>query len=233
VRQQTKLEKTIRDYLTKQGVQALVRVVTANDPFDGARQLIETYGLGPLVPNTIVIGASEDEKNRDRYCHLIADLHQAQRNLVILRENRDRGFGKRQRIDVWWGGMQANGGLMLVLAYLLRTNLEWRNATIYLKLVVSDEAAAQSAQANLENIVQQLRIPAIPKVLIAAGRSFDLILQESSHQADLIFLGMATPDHPDFVHYYEGLQARTSNLPTSILVLAAPGFSFHEVLGQS
>lgn len=232
VAQQATLEKTIRDYLEKQGVQALVRLVTAPDPFEGALQLVEIYGLGALVPNTILLGDSEEPSRRDRYCQLIAELHRAKRNVVILRENSTLGFGARQRIDVWWGGMQANGSLMLLLAYLLHSNMEWRNAKIYLKLVVSDELAAQAAEANLHRLIKQVRMRALPQVIVAAGRSFETILQESSAKADLIFLGMATPGE-QFSRYYESLQTRTANLPTTLFVLAALDFALSGVLTES
>jgi solute carrier family 12 sodium/potassium/chloride transporter 2 len=230
IAQQAKLEATIRDYLDRRGVQALVRLVTAPDPFEGAKQLVETYGLGPLVPNTILLGDSEESSRRDRYCQMLTQLHRAKRNVVILRENTAKGFGSRRRIDVWWGGgVQANGGLMLLLAYLLRSDIDWRNAEICLKLVVPNEAAAQAARANVEGLVKQIRIGASSQILVADGRSFDTILHESSEKADLIFLGIATPKD-NFSDYYENLQARAANLPTTLLVLAAPDFAFGEVL---
>jgi solute carrier family 12 sodium/potassium/chloride transporter 2 len=232
--QQTQLEATIRDYLERRNVRALVRVVTAPDPFIGAERLVETYGLGSLVPNTILLGDSEEPTRRERYCSAIASIHRAQRSIVILRDNRDRGFGLHRRIDVWWGGLQANGSLMLLLAYLLRTEIDWREAQIYLKLVVGDATAARAAQTNLAQMTKKLRIEAIPKVLASDGRSFDDILHDSSQNADLVFLGMATPAETDnYTQYYERLQARAAGLPTTLFVLAAPDFSFEEVLSES
>ena len=230
--QQVKLEKTIRDYLDKRGVQSLVRVVTANNPFDGALRLIEAYGLGPLVPNTIVLGDSEEPSRREQYCQMIASIHNSKRNLVIFRENTKNSFGLRRRIDVWWGGMQNNGSLMLLLAYLLRTDINWRNAQIYLKLVVPDLAAAAAAQNNLNDFVKRLRIDVVSQVIEAEGRSFPDILHQSSQNADLIFLGMAKPGD-NYTHYYESLQARVANLPSTIFVLAAPDFAFGEVLSET
>lgn len=233
---QVELEKTMQDFLEKQGVQALVRLVTASDPFEGAIRLVETYGLGLVMPNTVVLGDSEDPKRRDRYCQMLRELHQADRSVVILRENARLGFGKREQIDVWWGGIQSNGGLMLLLAYLLRSNVDWRNATICLKLVVPNEQAAQAAKANLNHLIKQVRIDAASHVLIADGRSFDEILQESSQKADLVCLGMAIPDEQfstaEFTAYYERLQARTTGLPTTLFVLAAPDFAFSEILSE-
>ncbi|MEL6786244.1 MAG: Na-K-Cl cotransporter, partial [Cyanobacteria bacterium J06607_15] len=231
LKQQLNLEKTIRDYLQKRGVRALVRVVTAEDPFDGAVKLVETYGLGPLVPNTIVMGDSEQPESRTGFCNAIAEIHESKRNLVIFHENQQQGFGFRRKIDVWWGGMQSNGSLMLLLAYLLRTDINWRNAKIYLKLVVPNQAAAAAAKDNLNSFSKSLRIDVIPKVIVADGRSFDEILQQSSGNSDLVFLGMAAPSE-GFTDYYEKLQHKVANLPSTIFVLAAPDFAFGELLAE-
>ncbi|MEL6494008.1 MAG: amino acid permease [Cyanobacteria bacterium J06623_7] len=231
LQQQQKLEKTILEYLRKRGVRALTRVVTADDPFEGAVRLVETYGLGPLVPNTVVMGDSEQPERRAGFCQAIAEIHASKRNLVIFHENQQQGFGFRRKIDVWWGGMQSNGSLMLLLAYLLRTDINWRNAKIYLKLVVPNGAAAAAAKENLSSFSKSLRIDVIPKVIVADGRSFDEILQQSSGNSDLVFLGMAEPSD-GFVDYYEKLQHKVANLPSTIFVLAAPDFAFGELLAE-
>lgn len=231
LKQQLKLERTIRDYLQKRGIKALVRVVTATDPFEGALRLVETYGLGPLVPNTIVMGDSEEPSRRQQFCNAIVEIYASHRNVVIFRENQEQGFGFRRRIDVWWGGIQNNGSLMLLLAYLLRTDINWRSAKIYLKLVVADSNAAAAARKNLQDFGEKLRIDVIPKVIVAQGRSFTEIFQQSSRNADLVFLGMAQPA-ANFIEYYEGLQAKVTGMPSTIFVLAAAEFAFDEVLTE-
>ena len=227
---QQDMETTISKYLEKRGVQALVRVLTAPDPFEGAQRLVEIYGLGQVVPDTVLLGDSEAPKSRDRYCQLITHLHQAERNVVILRDQGLSDLKHRRRIDVWWGGLHANGSLMLILADLLKRNIAWRNAAIHLKLVVADEDAAKKAQPNLEELITQLRIDAKPEVMVAQG-SFDEILQKSSRAADMVFLGMATPGE-NFQQYYETLQTRTANLPSSVMVLASPNFAITNALTE-
>ena len=227
---QQEMETTISKYLEKRGVQALVRVLTAPDPFEGAQRLVEIYGLGQVVPDTVLLGDSEAPASRDRYCQLITHLHQAQKNVVVFRDQGLLDTASRRSIDVWWGGLHANGSLMLILADLLRGDVAWRNATIHLKLAVPDPEAAAKAQTNLENLIAHLRIDAKPEVLVAQG-PFDEILQKSSQAADLVFLGMATPGD-NFQQYYETLQRRTANLPSTITVLAAPEFAFTNVLTE-
>lgn len=234
VPQQKDMETTISKYLQKRGVQALVRVLTAPDPYEGAERLVEIYGLGQVVPDTVLLGDSEDPNSRDRYCTLIARLHKSERHVVIYHEpDEDRPKPRRsyRQIDVWWGGLHANGSLMLVLADLLRSDIEWREAKIYLKLVVPDQTAAKQARENLNRLTDDLRIQAEPSVLVADGQPFEKILEKSSGRADRIFLGMAVPDE-NFCEYYERLQQRVAVLPPTVFVLAAPDFMFTEVLTE-
>jgi amino acid transporter len=228
------LEENIRDFMAKRSVQGLVRVTTAEDPFQGAEDLVEAYGLGALVPNTVILGDSENAEVIDDYCDMIASFYQQQRNVIVVHDNKEKGFGKCQRIDVWWGGLKGNGGLMMILAYLLQSSRKWWNAKVNIKMVVESDKAAADTQRNLSRILEEIRIDAEAQVLVSNGKSFDDILHESSQGADLVLMGMAAPDQPEqgFVPYYEDLHNRLSNLPTTIMVLAAEEISFGEVLMQ-
>ena len=242
IAQQEKAEGVLRDFLDRKGVQAFAKVITADDPFDGTKQLLETYGMGPLVPNTVLIGDSEDPEpaSIERYCNTIKVCHGAKRNVVIIRDEDHEEVpdsasppmfikDEARRIDVWWGGLQSNGGLMLILAYLLRTSWRWRSAEIRLKLVVPNQAAAEAAEANLTNLTDSLRIGAKSEIILAEGRSFENILSDSSADANLVFLGLAVPKD-DSLAYYKTLQARVAGLPTTVLVLAAENLDFSEML---
>ena len=228
---QITMEAMIQDFLKRRGIQALVRLVQGADFFEGAERLVEVYGLGTLVPNTILLGNSEEPKSRDRYSQMIANFHQSQRNVIILRHQpaSSRHFRIKHRIDVWWGGLKNNGALMLILAELIRTSLTWREAEIRLKLVVPHQVAAQAAQTNLEAVTRRLQISARSQVLVAEGRPFASILKTSSKRADLVILGMATPN-ANFSQYFADLQTRTAGLPSTLFVLASEDLAFVEVL---
>jgi solute carrier family 12 (sodium/potassium/chloride transporter), member 2 len=226
---QARMERTISDYLEKRGVRGLVRLISAADPFDGGERLVEAYGLGPLVPNTVILGDSQMPSHRVAYCRMVRSFHRARRNVVIIRDDPDRGYGERRRIDVWWGGLQANGGLMMLLAYLLRTSSDWQGAHVNVNLVVPTAAAADGARSNLESILARTRTGARARIFVADGRPFPLILRETSADADLIFLGVAEPGD-DFVAYYQRQHAMVLGLPTVAFVLAAQEIDFSDVL---
>ena len=224
------IEHTIRDYLSERGVQSFVRTTTAENPFAGAERVAEDYGIGSLRPNTVMLGQTENPEHQDRYCDLITSLYAMRRNVVVLRGG-EKGFGDRRRIDVWWGGLKGNGGLMKILSYLLQTNVRWQNAEVRLNVVAADADEAEQRRDTLGPIVDQIRTGATLNVITADGRTFEDLLHETSGDADIVFLGMATPEEePDYPAYYAELQARTEGLPPTMFVLAAEEISFREVL---
>lgn len=225
---QQNMEKNVQDFLAKRSVQGLVRVMSAPDAFSGAERLVDAYGLGALVPNTIILGDSQDDELRQDYCNMIAHFHAQQRNVLVVHDQ-EEGFGERKQIDIWWGGLRGNGGLMMILGYLLQSSREWWDVEVNLKMVVDSEEAAEDAQQNISRIVDRIRTGAKTEVIFSKGRSFNEILHESSKDADLVFMGMAEPDE-NFAEYYKNLQSRLDDLPTTILVLAVEDISFDEVL---
>lgn len=226
-------EQGIREYLAKRGVQGLVRVVPAPDPFSGAERLVEYYGLGSLSPNTVLVGDTAREELRDRYCTMIERLHAARRNVVVVRDAESRGFGERRRVDIWWGGLQGNGSLLLILGYLLQSSLDWRGADVRMITVVPHEQARDRTLAHLQEVVHATRTGVRPVVEVADGRSFDTILHEVSSGSDLVLMGLQDPKtlgDAGFREYVEQMRRRTEGLPTTLFVLAGEEIVFREVL---
>ncbi|NND71793.1 MAG: Na-K-Cl cotransporter [Rhodothermales bacterium] len=225
----TSLENNIHEYLARRGVQALVRAIAAEDPFSGAETLVEAYGLGALVPNTIVLGNTRDPDNLDRYGRMIHRIYQSRRNIIIVNDDEDIGFGRKERIDVWWGGLKGNGGLIMILAHLLQTSIPWNSSQVRLRMIVPNQQAEQGAYENLSQIVSRIRTNFTPEIIVSNGRTFPEILQQYSSAADLVMLGMATPTE-NFGEYFGKLRDQTSSLPSTIFVLAAEEISFGDVL---
>jgi amino acid transporter len=227
---QRAMEATLADYLARRGVRALTRLIRAPTAFEGAERLMEAYGIGALVPNTMLLGASESEEHREDYSAMLTKFHAARRNVVVLHHNEVLGFGQQKRIDVWWGGFKRNGGLMMTLAYLLQTSVPWRGAHLRIKMVVPTEAAAESARDNLSAIIRNLRTPVSPEVIVSDGRPFDQILSASSAHSDLIFMGMRVPDEDGYAEYLAGLRQQVYRLPSTAFVLAAEDLQFSDIL---
>ncbi|MFW5761349.1 MAG: Na-K-Cl cotransporter [Cyclobacteriaceae bacterium] len=223
------MEENIRDYLVQKNVRSLVKVITAKDPFSGGKLLVDTYGLGALVPNTILLGDTREPSHLQDYCNMISHFFQSKRNVIILKDDEEKGFGRFNKIDIWWGGLKGNGSLMIVLAYLLQNSLDWRGATITLKMVVPNDIAAKAAEKNLTQMVESLRIDLQKQIIVANDRTFWDIIDTSSRNSDLVMLGMADPGS-DYHEYYQNLLQKTNRLPTTLFVLAAQDLVFGEIL---
>ncbi|MCA1801948.1 MAG: hypothetical protein LC662_05775, partial [Rhodothermaceae bacterium] len=164
------MEGDIREYMAKRGVQGLVRVISAPDSFEGAKRMVDYYGLGALVPNTIILGDSENLELREKYCDMIRYFYQLKRNVVIIHDNKEKHFGERKTIDVWWGGLKGNGGLMILLTYLLQSSVRWHDADVTIKMVVKDEKAIPGIGDNLSDIMRNIRIEAKTELIVSKGR---------------------------------------------------------------
>ncbi len=230
-----RMEDEIGGFLKKRAISALVRVVSSSDPFLGSVKLVEAYGMGKLIPNTIILGGSENPDIREQYCGMVRKFYEMKRNVVLihggeLSHKTEQGRPKKnQRIDVWWGGFKGNGGLMMILVYMLQNSLSWKNADINLKIIVENQDAVDEIRANMKSIVDQIRFDASIDVIVSNGESFPEIFKKQSQGADLIMLGMATPEK-DFTSYYENMLKLTEDMPTTAFVLAGQEISFGEVL---
>jgi hypothetical protein len=224
------MEENIRDYLQNRGLFSLVRVISAKDAFQGAERLVETYGLGPLVPNTILLGDSTVKDHYPAYCKMVLHFFKSRRNVIIVREDEQKNFGNMQNIDIWWGGLRGNGALMIIIAHLLQRSIPWNNARIRLNMVVKSETAGKEARKNISQLLSKVRMKIEDNVIVARNKSFEEILRSESAGADLIIMGLAEPGD-DFMAYYDQLiNVKTSGLGSTLFVLAGQDINFEDVL---
>jgi len=105
-------ENSMREYLNKRQVEALVKIFPAPTTMIGAKSLVRAYGYGPIGPNTILLGETEKETNFNDFAELIQLVSRTRRNLILLREANETISDNAETIDVWWGGNPNNIGLV-------------------------------------------------------------------------------------------------------------------------
>lgn len=222
-------EKQLTDYLNNKKIRALVRVTRAERIFPGAIQLVNSYGLGLLVPNTILLGESKVPEHRNEYANMILHFYKSKRNIIIMQDFISEDFTNKKTVDIWWGGLKGNGGLMMILGYLMYNSPYWQDVVVNIKMVVKTDEAAKTAHKNLTELLSGMRIDFHTKVLVAKNQSFWDILKIESANSDLVMLGLKTPDK-DFSDYFENLKENTKNLKKKIFVLASQDIEFKDVL---
>jgi amino acid transporter len=225
------LADTIRDHMEERGVDALVRVVSAPTPYQGAATLVEAYGMGYLVPNTVLLGDGETTNDPIEYAQMVASIYRANRNVVIVRADADRVFGHRRHVDVWWQSMRGNGSLMVTLGHLVSSSLTWSKGGLNVRMIVKDQEGAAGARSNLADLISSTRMVANVDVIVDDRPPLDVI-GATSTTADLTFIGLPRPtdDIEEFTAHLRSLLERTRHLPAVAYVLAAQEVEFDRIL---
>ena len=230
------IEQTIKSFLKEKEINALVKVYPADNLMDGISDLIKGYGFGPLEPNTIVLGESEEE-NLAHYARLIQLMHGNKRNVIIVKEGETgREKQKPGRIDVWWGQKGNNAGLILALAHLLSTSPAWPNSRLILKTVISSKEDAAETEKGLRTFIEQGRIDAeVEIVLLEAPGLFETI-ESHSRNADFVFMGLRPPDPEEtpeaYTEYLKDIMDKTRDIQFMAYVLSSEDIEFKRIFSS-
>ncbi|HEY5621435.1 MAG TPA: amino acid permease [Pontiella sp.] len=231
------METSMRDYLEKREVDAMVKIFPSPDMLSGARALVRAYGYGPLIPNTILLGDTEHRSNFSEFAELIQLVYRTKRNLIMLRESTEETEADADEIHVWWGGNKDNIGLMLTLAYQIQKSPVWHESKLILNTIVATAEEQDATRERMNSFIEEQRIPAECQVLIKNHPSYYDIIRESSADAGLVFMGMRPPhedeSNEDYGRYYSNLMEACRDMPPLAFVLASEAIEFRNVIGIS
>ena len=227
------IRRAIEHYLEAQQVPALVKVDTAADVSDGLIALVKSYGFGPLIPNTVLLGEAETPSDPIKHAELLSLVQQRQRNLIIVHEAEGLPvLQEARRIDIWWRGHRGNFGLMLALTFLLKKHEVWARAQIIVWRIVESEDDVASATMELNGLLADARFAAQVQVVCQDGDPFRIIRRQA-RQADLLFMGLRPREKDEsleeYASYYASLARHTDGLPPTALVTAGEKVDLHRL----
>ena len=160
---------------------------------------------------------------------MIAHFYQSKRNVIILQNDFKLAYAGAKNIDLWWGGLKGNGGLMMIVAHLIRTSPRWQNINVCVKMVVASEEAAIGTRENLKNILLEMRVAFDYDIIVSQGRRFWDILEAESKDSTMVMMGLKVPDD-DFSNYYKQLKENTKAIKNKVFFLASQHIDFKDVL---
>ncbi|MDD2390424.1 MAG: amino acid permease [Desulfobacterales bacterium] len=188
--------------------------------------LIQSFGIGPLKANTLLINWLErPQTGAPEPTSYIRNLRTALRfgcNIMILDAKEDiwkalEALPSEKRIiDIWWWG-DATSRLMLLLAYLMTRNEKWENAKIRLLAAGGDSEADRSIE-GVESILEEARIDAEAHVVEEANA--DKIAIYSANSA-MVFLPFRIRYNRLIDPFKDPLDELLNRLPLTTCVLAA------------
>ncbi|HHH26821.1 MAG TPA: hypothetical protein ENK57_00510, partial [Polyangiaceae bacterium] len=226
-----RMRRSLDERIHERSPNVFGRVEVVRDKYRGAVSIVQAYGIGHLEANTVMMGWPNKSDNMRQYVAMMRDLVTLDRSLLIVNYDARRKLGKMRRIDIWWGGLQGNGGLMLLLAYLITAHHQWRDAEVTVRTIVDNEHQLTTAQANIEQILRGARVAARPVVILRQARRISDIMHDQSRDADLAIAGLRIPsDDADAERFYERMNTLLDGMPTTILVHSARNFESEPVL---
>lgn len=209
----------LRKHLAALDIIAFPEVVAVDDHAEGLTTWLQSYSVGGLRPNTVLVSIPppHDAVARQHFVETESILRAFDYNLVLLKPG-DLALDKPARvIDLWWRG-DRNGSLMALLAYLITGDRTWTRARIRIFRAVADEAAETQARQHLRELLDNARIDAEIHVFVARSHPHEFIPEHSAGEADLVMLGLSVYDMDAFREYLEAMDPMLQRLPTTLLV---------------
>lgn len=188
---QASLQKAIGEFIQENSLSAVGKTVLADDLEHGVSTLLQVAGVGPLEPNTVLIGWSEDALRRSEFGRTVARILQLRKNLLVYAEPESPPDALEPVIDVWWRA-RVNGGFMLTLAHLLREGGtgRLRNFRICVRRIIGDEEGREKAADGLGELVRATRFDADVDILVTGRPPLEAIAEASANAA-YCFVGLA------------------------------------------
>jgi amino acid transporter len=231
----------LRSAAAKKHLSAFVRVYASDDIFGEMRSLVHSYGFGPFVPDTVLVGVSRSSPRLDSISDFASYLSEMGRNAIFVREREDtvdnvdsESYSGAFRIDVWWRGRNQNGAFMLALASLVAQSAVGKKARIRLCQIVEKDVAVEEAERVIKNFLLSSRVEADTFVRSGIpGRSALSIINEVSSDAQYTFIGLRSPlaneSEESYADYFKRLREETMNLRSAVFSLAANGVDFRKI----
>ncbi len=189
-----KAAEEIQRYIAEHELQVFPRVIVTPEFRGGVETLIQSFGIGPIRANMVLLSSREqlpamvESDDQIRYGR---ELHEAIRlrcNVVVLDAEAEEWSrvesleGSDLRIDVWWWGDRTSR-LMLLLAYLMTRSEQWSQATVHV-FVPSSPLASEKTLVSVRHMLQEIRIDAEPEVVFEVDA--DAVVRHSE-TASLVF----------------------------------------------
>jgi amino acid transporter len=226
--QRAETEAALRAEIAELGLQAFAKVVVAPDFRTGAHALFQSFGIGPIHANTILLNGPEqlleakDPQGLQQYGRYLSEALQLGSNIVILNTEEERwgnveGLDSRdRRIDVWWWD-DATCRLMLLFAYLMTRKDDWSEARIRVLAPTTTKTAKRSLE-NLRLTLNEVRINAEPEVIVEP--SLDTVAEQSS-EAAFVFFPLRAQRYQLVSNLGASFYKLLPRLPLAALVIAA------------
>ena len=212
--------------LAERGLTGFCEIGVVPDFERGAIAIVQASGIAGLRSNTVMAGWPSKPGRLEAWLRIVRAVSRAGTSTILARLKWAHEPGQEKRIDLWWGGLQNNGDMMLLLAHLLSLNPEWRDSRIVVRSIARDEHEREAQAKSVEALLAEVRIEADTEVIMKpAGKTVADVIHEQSSDADVVFLGLRDPEPGNEEEYARRMEELTAGLNTTLFVHSAGSFA--------
>lgn len=217
-----KMRKEMHRIIEQENMVVFTEVDVVSEIVDGMVSVSQANGMAGIESNTVLVGWPDEPERLASFLQAMRRLEILHKSFILARFHPKYTFqrkGIQRSIHVWWGGLQRNGDLMLLLAYLLTRNPEWRDAHVQIKSIVSNKLMKAQTESGLKRLIPLIRIEVETSVFIKPeGKTILEVIHEESKLAEVVIFGLATPEKGDELKYAERLEELAGNFPIAFFV---------------
>ena len=217
-----KQRKKIQKFLNKEGLVVFAEVNVVQDVVSGITNVAQANGIAELASNTVLLGWPKNHRRLAEFLVVMKQLEHLNKSFIIGRIKPKYLFpreGIKRTVHVWWGGLENNSELMLLLSFLLVNNPAWRGAFVKVITISKNKIEKQQTKECLKKLIAQIRIQATPKVIVKPpDTSIGDVIQKESANAEVVFFGLATPEDGKEEEYAARIDKLAGDLPTVFFV---------------
>ncbi|CAL8276828.1 unnamed protein product [Lota lota] len=165
-------EQRLKAAMLEEKTKGFSHVVVASNLRDGFSLLVQSAGLGGMKHNTVLLAwpaawrQAQDSYSWKNFIDTVRETTSAHQALLVAK-NIDRFPGNQQRlkgtVDVWW--IVHDGGLLMLLPFLLRQHKVWRKCMMRIFTVAQMDDNSIQMKKDLQMFLYHLRLDAQVEVV--------------------------------------------------------------------
>ncbi len=218
---QLEAEKIMQKFIRENEIEAFPVVIVDKSIEDGLKALLQCHGVGEMRPNTVLLGWSQDPEKKGIFHTILRIAKKMERSLLVVRcaQPDTNQIIPKGAINIWWTD-QNNGPLMLMMGFLLRENLHWRNCPLRILKTVPKKADLKNAHFELEKILSEARIEA--EIIILPTNDPLAAVRQATPASAVLFAGLKSANTgPE--HTLEPADPNIMQLPGDIILVYSSG----------
>ncbi len=218
---QREAENLLRKFIRKEQLPAFPVVMVDKNIHNALQALLQCHGIGGLRPNTVLLGWSEDPRNSVVFSEILQTTMRMRRNIVIVacKQKSENPPVRDGAINIWWT-TDANGALLLLLAFLLKKNQEWQACPLRIIRTLPDKADVHNVAKEMQEMLSESRIEA-DLLIVPTAKPIETLRERMIPSA--VLLAGFEPVEEDAARHLTPYLQETVDLPGDILLVYNAG----------